>query len=145
LFIGGCSTSTAGGIKVIRYVVLAKQAGNEMKRLLYPRGVFSIGLNKKVGSKDMVYGVTAFVFLYLFLVLGITLIVSTSRGDLFFSLNTALITLGNIGHGLGASGPGAVFEGFPGYVTWTLSLGMIAGRLELWTVLVFFSRDYWRQ
>ncbi|MDR2176584.1 MAG: TrkH family potassium uptake protein [Treponema sp.] len=145
MFIGGCSGSTAGGIKVVRMVVLGKQAGNEMKRFLYPKGVFTIRLNKKVGRKDVVYGVAAFVFLYLFLVLITTLIVSTAGGDMFSSLNTALITLGNIGLGLGAVGPGAVFQGFPDYVKWVLSLVMIAGRLELWTAFVFFSRDYWRQ
>jgi trk system potassium uptake protein TrkH len=146
MFIGGCSGSTAGGIKVIRMLVLYKQAGNEMKRLLYPKGVFTIRLNNKLGRKDVVYGVAAFVFLYLFLVLIAALIVSTAGGDMFSSLNIALITLGNIGLGLGAAGPGAaIFNGLPGYVKWALSLVMIAGRLELWTAFVFFSRDYWRQ
>jgi trk system potassium uptake protein TrkH len=145
MFIGGCSGSTAGGVKVIRYVVLCKQTGNEMRRLLYPKGVFTIRLNKKVGRKDVVYGVAGFVFLYLFVVLIATLIVSSAGWDMFSSLNTALMALGNIGLGLGGTGPGVVFDGLPGYVKWALSLVMIAGRLELWTAFVFFSRDYWRQ
>ncbi|MDR2363209.1 MAG: TrkH family potassium uptake protein, partial [Spirochaetaceae bacterium] len=144
MFIGGCSGSTAGGIKVVRMLVLYKQAGNEMKRLLYPQGVFTIRLNKKVGRKDVVYGVAGFVFLYLFVILIAALIVSSAGWDIFSSLNVALITLGNIGLGLGRTGPGAILEGLPGYVKWTLSLVMIAGRLELWTVFVFFSRDFWR-
>ncbi|MDR2069755.1 MAG: TrkH family potassium uptake protein [Spirochaetaceae bacterium] len=145
MFIGGCSGSTSGGIKVVRLVVLGKQAGNELKRLLYPKGVFSIRLNQKVGRKDVVYGVAGFVFLYLFLVLITALIVSSAGMDIFSSLSAALITLGNIGLGLGALGPGAIFQEFPGYVKFALSLVMIAGRLELWTAFVFFSRDYWRQ
>jgi trk system potassium uptake protein TrkH len=145
LFAGGCSGSTAGGIKVIRHVVLAKQAGNEMKRLLYPRGVFSIRLNNKVGSKSVVYGVAGFVFLYLFITLSAALIVSSSGMDLLSSLSLAALCLGNVGLGLGAAGPGAVFQDLPALIKWVLSFVMIAGRLELWTALVFFSRAYWRQ
>jgi trk system potassium uptake protein TrkH len=145
MFVGGCSGSTAGGIKVIRHVVLFKQAGNEMKRLIYPKGVFNIRLNKRVGRKDVVYGVAAFVFVYLFVVFAAALLVSTAGTDLFSSLNIALIALGNIGLGLGKIGPDFVFSPLPGYIKWALSLVMIAGRLEIWTVLVFFSRDYWRR
>ncbi|MDR3161125.1 MAG: TrkH family potassium uptake protein [Spirochaetaceae bacterium] len=144
LFTGGCSGSTAGGIKVIRHVILTKQAGNEMKRLLYPRGIFSVRLNNKVGSKNVVYGVAGFVFLYLAIVLVVTLIVSGSGMDLFSSLSLAALTLGNVGIGLGATGPGAVFRDLPAGIIWVLSFVMIAGRLELWTALVFFSRAYWR-
>ena len=145
LFTGGCSGSTAGGIKVIRHVVLAKQAGNEMKRLLYPQGIFSIRLNRKVGSKSVVYGVAGFVFLYLSITLAATLIVSSSGMDLLSSLSLAALCLGNVGLGIGATGPGAVFQDLPVLITWVLSFVMIAGRLELWTALVFFSRAYWRQ
>ncbi|MDR2159104.1 MAG: TrkH family potassium uptake protein [Treponema sp.] len=143
MFIGGCSGSTAGGIKVIRHLVFFKQAGNEMKRLLYPRGVFSIRLDGKAGKKELVYGVTGFMFLYFLLVLAAALLVSTAGSDLFTSLNAGLLTLGNIGLGIGKMGPGSEFSAFPAYVKGGLSFIMIAGRLELWTVFVFFSRDYW--
>jgi trk system potassium uptake protein TrkH len=143
MFIGGCSGSTAGGVKVIRHVVLWKQAGNEMKRLIYPRGVFTIRLNKKVGRKDVVYGVTGFVFFYAALILGAALLVSASGPDLFSSLNAAVLALGNIGLGFGTGG--SVLRDLPGYAKWGLSFVMIAGRLELWTAFVFFSRDYWRR
>ncbi|MDR1178330.1 MAG: TrkH family potassium uptake protein [Spirochaetaceae bacterium] len=145
LFIGGCSGSAAGGVKVIRHVLLCKQAGNEMKRLLYPRGVFSVQLNRKEGRKDLVYGAAAFVFLYFVMAAAAALLVSSAGFDLFSSLNAALISLGNIGSGLGSFGPGSNFAQVPDYVKWGLSFIMIAGRLELWTVLVFFSREYWRQ
>jgi trk system potassium uptake protein TrkH len=138
-FIGGCSGSTAGGVKVIRHVILWKQMGNEMKRLLYPKGVFSIRLNNRAGRKDVVYGVAAFVFAYALIAAAAALLVSTAGVDLFSSVTAALITLGNIGLGLGSFGPGAVFSALPDYVKWGLSLVMIAGRLELWTVLAFFS------
>jgi trk system potassium uptake protein TrkH len=145
MFVGGCSGSTAGGFKVIRHVVLFKQMKNEIKRLLYPRGVFSIRLHKKAGRKDAVYGVVGFASLYLILLFAASLLVSFSGLDLFSSMNVALITLGNIGLGLGKTGPGFVFSGFPAYINWGLSFIMIAGRLELWAALVFFSRHYWRR
>jgi trk system potassium uptake protein TrkH len=142
MFIGGCSSSAAGGIKVVRHLILFKQGKNELMRLLYPRGVFALRLNQKMGRKDVVYGVAGFVFLYLVLVFAAAFLVSTAGFDLFSSLNAGLLTLGNIGLGLGAVGP--PFPGLPAYVKWGLSFIMIAGRLELWTVLVFFSPDYWR-
>ena len=141
---GGCSGSTSGGIKVIRHLVFFKQTGNEMKKLLYPRGVFSIWLDGKAGKKEVVYGVTGFMFLYFLLVFAAALLVSTAGIDFFTGINVGLLTLGNVGLGIGKMGPGSEFSAFPAYVKWGLSFIMIAGRLELWTVFVFFSRDYWR-
>jgi trk system potassium uptake protein TrkH len=145
LFVGGCSGSTAGGIKVIRHVVLFKQTGNEMKRLLYPRGVFNIRLNKRVGRKDVVYGVAGFVFLYLLLAGAAALLLSSAGTEPFSAVNGALLTVGNVGLGLGQFGPGSALGDLPGYTKWGLSFVMIAGRLELWTAIVFFSREYWRR
>jgi trk system potassium uptake protein TrkH len=145
MFIGGCSGSAAGGIKVVRYVVLVKQTGNEMKKIIYPRGVVNIQLNGRSGKKEVVYGVAGFVFLYFVCIFAAALLVSSAGLDIFSSLNAALICLGNIGMGLGKPGPFSGVSAFPAYVTWGLSFIMILGRLELWTVLVFFTRDYWRR
>ncbi|GAB1483711.1 potassium transporter TrkG [Treponema sp.] len=144
MFIGGCSGSTGGGIKVVRHVVLFKQAGNEMRRLLYPRGVFSVRLNGKVGRKDVVYGVAGFVFLYLSLVLVTALVVASSGSDLLTSFSAALATVGNIGPGFALVGPSLNYADFPDYVKWFFSFSMLAGRLELWTVFVLFKREFWR-
>jgi trk system potassium uptake protein TrkH len=144
MFIGGCSGSTAGGIKVIRYAVLFKQTGNELRRLLYPRGVFSIRLNKKVGRKDVIYGTAAFVFLY-FMIIGLTTLVTAAAGfDIVSSFSVALCMLGNIGVGFGAAGPGGNYSIFPDYLKLFYSLVMITGRLELWTVFVIFTPEYWK-
>jgi trk system potassium uptake protein TrkH len=140
MFIGGCSGSTAGGFKVIRHVVLFKQAGNELRKMIYPRGVFSVRLNNKVGRKDVVYGVSGFAFIYAAMIGLGTLVVASAGIDLSSAFITAVTSVGNIGLGLG--GPEAAE--FPSYVKWFLSFVMIAGRLELWTAFVFFSRDYWR-
>ncbi len=145
MFVGGCSGSTGGGIKVIRLVVLAKQSGNEIRRLLYPRGVFSVRLNGKVGRKDVVYGVAGFVFLYISLVLATTFVVASSGADLLTSFSSALATVGNIGPGFAAVGPTMNYAAFPDYVKWFFSFSMIAGRLELWTVFTLFSAEFWRR
>jgi trk system potassium uptake protein TrkH len=145
MFVGGCSGSTAGGVKVIRYVVLLKQMGNEMKKIRYPRGVFNIQLNGGPGKKEVVYGVAGFVFLYFVCMFAAALLVSSAGLDIFSSLNAALICLGNIGLGLGIFGPFSDLAALPAYVKGGLSFVMILGRLELWAVVVFFSRDFWRR
>ncbi|MDR2048967.1 MAG: TrkH family potassium uptake protein [Treponema sp.] len=144
MFIGGCSGSTAGGVKVIRHVVLFKQSGNELKKILYPRGVFSVRLNNKVGRKDVVYGVAGFIFLYLVLAAVSALVVAGSGLNHLTSFSLALISLGNIGLDPGLVEQVAIVAALPDYVKWVLSFVMIAGRLELWAAIVFLSRDYWR-
>jgi trk system potassium uptake protein TrkH len=145
MFVGGCSASTAGGIKVIRHVVLWKQSGSEMRRILYPQGVFSIHLNKKVGRKDVVYSVTSFVFLYAAVVFLVSLAGSLSGLDVFSAFNAAVATVSNLGTGFGAVGPGHNFGQFPDHLKWIYAFAMIAGRLELWTVLTLLSPEYWRR
>ncbi|MDR2303735.1 MAG: TrkH family potassium uptake protein [Treponema sp.] len=144
MFLGGCSSSTAGGIKIVRHVILFKQAGSEIKKLLNPRGVFSIRLNGRAGRKDMVYGVAGFVFLYLALVFAAFLLLCASGLDIFTSLNLALLTQGNIGRGLGQSDFGPLIYGLPALIKGGLCFTMIAGRLELWAVFALFSRDFRR-
>jgi trk system potassium uptake protein TrkH len=134
MFLGGCSSSTTGGIKLVRYVVLFKQTGNEMKKLLNPRGVFAIRLNNRVGRKDVVYGVAGFVFLYMALVSVTGLILCVCGLDIFSSINLSLLTQGNIGLGLGTGDFGPLIHRLPPFVKAWLCFVMIAGRLELLTI-----------
>ncbi|MDR2864685.1 MAG: TrkH family potassium uptake protein [Spirochaetaceae bacterium] len=143
--IGGCSGSTAGGVKIIRYAVLYKQACNEFRRMIYPRGVFSVRLNNKAGRKDVVYGVAAFVFLYFTIVAFSTLITAAAGFDILTSLSASLSMLSNLGIGFGSIGPGATYAIFPDHIKWLYSFLMLSGRLELWTILVIFRREYWRE
>jgi trk system potassium uptake protein TrkH len=145
MFVGGCSASTAGGVKVIRHVTLWKQSGSEMRRILYPRGVFNIHLNKKVGRKDVVYGVAGFFFLYALVVFLVSLAGALSGLDTLSACSAALATISNLGTGFGALSPGRNFGQFPDHLKWLYSFTMILGRLELWTVLTLFVPEYWRR
>ena len=145
MFVGGCSGSTAGGIKVIRHVVLWKQMGNELRRVIYPSGVFSVQLNKRVGRKDVIYGVAGFFFMYIAVIAATALVTAAAGVDLFSSLSAALSITGNVGVGFGAIGPAGNYGAFPDHIKWLFSFVMIAGRLEMWTVFILFSPAYWRK
>ena len=144
-FIGGCSGSTAGGVKVVRWVVLSKQVGNEVKRMLHPHGIFNIRLNNNVGRKDVVFNIAAFTSVYVILIL-ITVFAGTLVGlDLFSSLGGALSTVGNAGPGFGQLGPSHTMAEIPAALKWWYCFAMCAGRLELYTMLIFFMPSYWRK
>ena len=145
MLIGGCSGSTAGGIKVIRWVILRKQAMNEMKRLLHPHGVFSIQLNRRPGRKDVVYSVAGFFFVY-FICLLITFLAATLSGtDILTGITAALTLVGNIGAAFGRIGSGGDFSFFPQWAKILFSFSMLAGRLELYTIVILCVPAFWRR
>lgn len=145
MFIGGCSGSTGGSIKVIRWVVLGKQMMNEIRRMLHPHGVFSIRLNGRAGRKDLVYSVSAFIFLYFILVLITTFVAAFDGADIITSFTASLAMVGNIGPGFGKVGPVENYGFFSPFTKWWFSFAMVAGRLELYTMLVFFMPAYWKK
>ncbi|MDR2595962.1 MAG: TrkH family potassium uptake protein [Treponema sp.] len=140
LFTGGCSFSAAGGVKIIRYVLLSEQAWNEMVRIVYPHGIFDVKLDGRSGYKKAVHSTVGFIFLYFLIVFLGALLVSSGGTDIFNSFITALVCQGNIG--LGSHIP---FHEYPAYVKLGLCLVMITGRLELWMVLVLFTGDFRRR
>lgn len=144
-FIGACSGSTAGGIKVIRWVILAKQGKNEIQKTLHPHGIFTIQLNGKAGRKDVVYSVAAFVYFYLLLLFITTFIGSMAEVDIFSSFTGALAMLGNVGPGFGKFGPSCNYGFLPDFVKWWYSFAMLAGRLELYTMIIYFMSGFWKK
>jgi trk system potassium uptake protein TrkH len=144
MFIGGSAGSTGGGIKVIRIVTLFKQGLNEMKYLLHPRAVFRIRLSGEPVGKHIVYAISGFVFLYFFLLLLTTVLVAVAGNDILTSLTTALATLGNIGPGFGRIGPTLNYAFYPDALKVYLSVIMMLGRLEVYTVLILFTPQFWR-
>ena len=145
MFIGACSGSTGGGIKVIRLVTLFKLGINEMKYLLHPKGVLPIWIDGKPIKKDMVYSISAFFFLYMLTLLATTLVCSSTGADIITSFSTALATVGNIGPGFGKIGPTDNYFFYPDYAKWFLSFAMIVGRLEVYTVLIIFTTGFWKR
>ncbi len=144
MFVGGCSGSTGGGIKVVRIVTLVKLAVHEMKQMVYPSGVFRLRMNGIVLKKEIVYPIAGFFFLYLFLLLIVTLSVASGGYGILTSFSTALATLGNIGPGFGKIGPALNYSFYPVYIKWILSAAMMLGRLEIYTVLILITPKFWR-
>lgn len=144
-FIGGSSGSTSGGVKIIRWVVLFKQLKNEIKKLLHPAGIFTIQLDKRAGRKDVVFSVASFFIMY-FILLAITTFIACLSGlDIFSSFTGALSMVGNIGPGFNQLGPSCNYGGLAGFVKLWYCFAMLAGRLEFYTMMIFFFPDYWKK
>lgn len=144
-FIGGCTGSTAGGIKVFRWEVLFAMAGVHLKRLLHPHGIFVIDFNRQRISDAVVRSVLGFMVLYFFTFAVLSLALTTVGLDIVTSLSGAATALANVGPGLGGIiGPAGNFQPLSDSAKWLLSAGMLLGRLELLTVLVLFTPAFWR-
>lgn len=144
-FTGGCSGSTSGGFKIIRWVILKKQAWNEMLRMLHPHGIFTVSINQKAGRKDLVFNVAAFTFVYFGLTF-ISTMVSTFCGlDLFTSFTATLAMIGSIGPAFGTLNPSQNFGILSPSLKYWYCFVMIAGRLELYNLIIFLFPDYWKK
>lgn len=145
LLVGGSSGSTAGGFKVIRWVILQKQARNEMMRMLHPHGLFSISVDGRPGRKDLVFNVAAFTFVYFALVFVSTLISTVFNLDLFTGFTASLSMVANAGPAFGTIGATGSFAALhPALKLWYCFV-MIAGRLELYNLIIFIFPEYWRK
>ncbi|PKK88888.1 MAG: potassium transporter [Candidatus Wallbacteria bacterium HGW-Wallbacteria-1] len=144
MFVGGCSGSTGGGIKVIRILALFKMVWHEMKFMAHPRGIFKLRIDGTALQKNFIYPVAAFFFLYIMALLFTTLVVASAGYDILTSFSTSLATLGNIGPGFAMVGPTMNYQFFPDYVIWFLSFVMLLGRLELYTVLILLTGKFWK-
>lgn len=144
-FIGGCSGSTSGGMKVFRFQLSYMFLADQMRKLVHPRGVFAIRYNGKSIPEDIVASAVAFSFLF-FIVLAATTLALTAIGVDFVTAFTGAITaLTNVGPGLGdIIGPAGNFEPLPDSAKWILCFAMILGRLELLTVMVLLAPVFWR-
>lgn len=144
-FIGGCSGSTSGGIKVVRWVIVAKQLHNEILHMLHPHGIFSIRLNKRAGRHDVVFSVTAFFFLYAMLVFATTLFAAVFGLDILSAFTGAVSMVGNVGPAFGELGPSNNYFFLATPIKWWYCFAMLAGRLEFYTMLIFFSPSFWKK
>jgi trk system potassium uptake protein TrkH len=143
MFVGGCAGSTGGGVKVIRIYVTIKFMMAQLKKLVHPHAVIPVRFDRKSISQEAMTGILGFLLLYVgLLVLG-TLFMATQGLDLVSSVSTVISTLGNIGPGVGTIGPTENFAHVSDIGKWVLSFLMLAGRLEIYTVLVIFNKSFW--
>lgn len=143
--VGGCSGSTAGGIKIFRFQIGARLLGIQLKQLAHPRACFVQSYNGQQITDDILRSLIGFGFFFTLLTTLMTLLLCLLGLDLITSLSGALTAIANVGPGLGAIiGPAGNFESLPSAAKWLLSLGMLMGRLEITTVLVLFTPTFWK-
>lgn len=145
MLIGACAGSTTGGIKCIRMVILFKVVKNEFKHILHPNAVLPVRVNKQVISSSIQSTVLAFTFLYAVISITCTLIMMGLGVDFLESVGSVISSLGNMGPGLGMCGPAYSWSAFPDVAKWLLAFLMLLGRLELFTVLLLFTSDFWKR
>lgn len=140
LFVGGCSGSTAGGVKVVRWTILARQAASETHRLLHPRAVRAMRIDDRPVHEELIAGVAGFLFAYLALA-GVTALAGAAAGlPPLEAVTAALSMVGNIGPALGSLGPSANYGALPAALKWWYGFAMLAGRLEIYTMLILVGR-----
>ncbi len=143
--VGGCAGSTAGGIKVMRVFILLRHAKLELKKMLHPRGVFTLWFNNRALSPALQTNVLGFFQLYMMVYIAGVLILTFGGRDIVTSVGATAATLGNIGPGLGLVGPSSSYAFLVDWEKWLLVLFMLIGRLEIFTVLVLFLPGAWRR
>lgn len=142
-FFGGCSGSTGGGIKCIRLLVCLKLLRRSFSLKMHPNRVAPLSLNGKELPSDVIIKITNFIFTYLAVLFAGTLLLSVDNMDFISTLSGAASCLGNIGPGFGLLGPTMNYSALSAFSKYVCSFLMIAGRLELFTVFMLFSRRYW--
>lgn len=145
MFFGGSAGSTGGGPKIMRIVLMLKNSTQELKRMIHPNAVIPVRLNKMAMEESVVTNVLAFIAFYGIIAMVSMAVMSILGNDLDTSIGAVAATLGNIGPGIGKVGPALNFSEIHVAGKWFLSLLMLVGRLELFTVLVLFSPLFWRR
>ena len=145
MFIGGCAGSTTCGIKIFRFQILGRFIISQIKKLVYPHGIFPIKYNNEIISNTFIYSIITFVFLYFFIFFILAALLSINGLDFVTSISGSASAISNVGPGLGdIIGPDGNFSDLPNFSKLSLSLGMLLGRLELFAVLVLFFPSFWK-
>jgi trk system potassium uptake protein TrkH len=144
MFVGGSAGSAAGGIKVVRLMIVAKNTAREVRRALHPRAVLPVRLGARTVPEEVLRAVAAFITLYLALFVAVAALLALQGADVTTAFTAAIACLGNIGPGFGAVGPMASFADLPTLSKAVLTFAMYAGRLEVVAVFVIFTVDWWK-
>ena len=144
MFVGACSGSTSGGVKLFRHLIFVRNSTLELRRIIHPNALMPVKVNGKAISTSGVYKNTTFIIIYflVFLIGGILLLYIGT--DFNTAIGASVATLSNVGTGVGNVGPGGSYVAFPLYAKWILMLMMILGRVELFSLITLFSRSFWR-
>jgi len=145
MFIGGCAGSTTCGIKIFRIQILYLFMANQLKKIIYPKGVFVLKYDQNPVDNKFISSIISFIYMYLVIFFILTALLSLTGLDFVTSISGAATSISNVGPGLGSIiGPNGNFSTLPDISKWILSLGMILGRLELFAILVLFLPSFWR-
>ena len=146
MFIGGCAGSTTCGIKIFRVQILYKFVMTQLKKIIYPRGIFVIKYENNNVDDKFLASIISFIYLYILIFFFITALLSITGLDFITSISAAATSISNVGPGLGSViGSNGNFSTLPDASKWILSAGMILGRLELFAILVLFLPSFWKK
>ena len=143
-FIGGSAGSTTGGMKIIRSILVVKYLLYEVRKLLHPKGVFNITIGENTIDDNVVRATLGFYLFYILIFVFTAMVLSMTGLDLTTSLTASASAIGNIGPGLGSIGPTDNWGHLTDLAKWLTSFCMLLGRLEIFTVVVLFSRSFWK-
>ena len=145
MFIGGCAGSTTCGIKIFRIQILFIFISNQLKKIIYPKGIFVMKYDQNPIDNKFIASVISFIFMYLIIFFIMSALLSLTGLDFITSISGAATSISNVGPGLGSIiGPNGNFSTLPEISKWILTVGMILGRLELFAILVLFLPSFWR-
>ena len=145
MFIGGCAGSITCGVKIFRIQILYLFVVNQLKKIIYPKGVFVLKYDQNPIDNKFISSIISFIYMYLVIFFILTALLSLTGLDFITSISGAATSISNVGPGLGSIiGPNGDFSTLPDISKWILTLGMILGRLELFAILVLFLPSFWR-
>ena len=145
MFIGGCAGSTACGVKIFRIQILYLFILNQLKKIIYPKGVFVIKYDQSAVDEKFIASIISFIYFYIVIFFVLTALLSLTGLDFITAISGAATSISNVGPGLGPIiGPNGDFSSLPDLSKWILTVGMILGRLELFAILVLFLPSFWK-
>ena len=145
MFTGASSGSTSGGIKWVRIGIFAKSALTELKRRIHPNAVLPVRFNGHTVSEQTISNVMAFMFFYIMIIVLTVLIFCATGVPFDEAIGTAVSGIGNVGVSIGSFGPAGTYADFPIIAKWTMTIVMLIGRLEIFTVLLLFTKALWQK
>ena len=145
MFVGGCAGSTGGAIKNIRILLLFKIAKRDLLKIIHPRAVYAVRFGGKAVNEGTLSEVLGFFFMYIIIFFAATLVISLEGKDLITTISSVAATLGNIGPGFEVVGPVGNYSTLSNLSKLVLSACMIAGRLEIYPILLLMSRQFWKR